>query len=64
VKSALYLNNNGFVEQEEIVESLIERFRGNFVIHSGEPYEEEKWDTIVIGDIPFQVCFGLVLIFE
>ncbi len=52
----------------QMVNNLIERFRGNFIVGHpkfGEnlaPFEEEEWSNITIGDLVFKVCFMLLFI--
>lgn len=47
----------------QMVNNLIERFRGNFIVGNNTfeenlaPFEEEEWFNITIGDLVFKVCF-------
>lgn len=47
----------------QMVNNLIERFRGNFIVGNNTfeenhaPFEEEEWCNITIGDLVFKVCF-------
>ena len=37
------------------VENLLHRFRGNLVVGGGNPFEEEAWQSVMIGNISFKV---------
>ncbi|XP_036375477.1 molybdenum cofactor sulfurase [Megalops cyprinoides] len=37
-------------------QQLIDRFRANLVIWGKEPFEEDDWTNIIIGDTPFKVA--------
>uniref|UniRef100_A0A8C4XD98 Molybdenum cofactor sulfurase n=1 Tax=Erpetoichthys calabaricus TaxID=27687 RepID=A0A8C4XD98_ERPCA len=41
--------------QTPSMEQLIARFRANFVIQGVEPFEEDKWTDVKIGETSFQV---------
>lgn len=37
------------------IQQLIARFRANLVVMGAEPFEEDNWKHVVIGDLVFQV---------
>ncbi|KAJ7313878.1 hypothetical protein JRQ81_005651 [Phrynocephalus forsythii] len=38
-----------------LMEELIGRFRANIVVSTNEPFEEDLWEEIVVGTLPFKV---------
>jgi len=43
-------------------DELIERFRPNLVIQTQEPFEEENWSKVQIGQETFIVCLLSILL--
>ncbi|XP_064078454.1 molybdenum cofactor sulfurase-like [Macrobrachium nipponense] len=50
------INDNGPVDLNEV--DLVKRFRGNFIIDGGDPYEEDIWKSVTIDGVKLQVQGG------
>lgn len=50
------IKKKGLIAMTE--DELVMRFRGNLVIDGGNPYEEDSWASIVVGDLHFQIQGG------
>uniref|UniRef100_A0A3B3QAL9 Molybdenum cofactor sulfurase n=1 Tax=Paramormyrops kingsleyae TaxID=1676925 RepID=A0A3B3QAL9_9TELE len=51
-----HINERQGPEAENLdIQQLIARFRANLVVMGAEPFEEDNWKHVVIGDLVFQV---------
>ncbi|XP_048859745.1 molybdenum cofactor sulfurase-like isoform X2 [Brienomyrus brachyistius] len=51
-----HINKRQGSEAENLdIQQLIARFRANLVVMGAEPFEEDNWKHVVIGDLVFQV---------
>uniref|UniRef100_A0A3B3Q9F4 Molybdenum cofactor sulfurase n=1 Tax=Paramormyrops kingsleyae TaxID=1676925 RepID=A0A3B3Q9F4_9TELE len=58
-----HINERQGPEAENLdIQQLIARFRANLVVMGAEPFEEDNWKHVVIGDLVFQVTFGVYLV--
>lgn len=45
-------------------DTMLDRFRSNFVIDGCEPFEEIKWKTLKIGKLRFEVYCHLYYVYK
>ena len=44
------------------MDNLIDRFRANLVVNGQEPFREDEWKMIRIGDLSFKVSCHFILL--
>lgn len=42
------------------MDRFIDRFRANLVVNGQEPFREDEWKMIKIGDLSFKVSFHFI----
>ena len=52
---AVFFFNSQVEDKINQVDSFIDRFRANLVVNGQEPFREDEWKMIKIGDLSFKV---------